>query len=153
MSTFDEEWASIRRGPSAGAADMRLASAEASDEWSGGGQDGVKSDRAAWNAAGGSVGALRSNVAKALTALEHGQGGAQRSGAHGVASAQAQHEAYVSWQRYLKAVGERCEAVQSQLKKAGAVQHANDRATRGAFDGMNDQYADTPTVGGQGRAR
>ncbi|MFE6778277.1 hypothetical protein [Streptomyces sp. NPDC057702] len=152
MGTFDEEWARLRQGASADTAGTRPAGTRAPDEW-GGGEGGVRSDQAAWNAAGGSVEALRANVTKALTALEHGQAGVRRAAARGVASARAQSEAYASWQWYLKAVGERCEAVRTRLRKAGATQHANDRATQGAFDAMDGPYADTPAVGGRGRER
>ncbi|MBB5936735.1 hypothetical protein [Streptomyces zagrosensis] len=153
MGTFEDEWAQLRQGAPSPVGDMRLASTEAPDQWSGDGGDGVKSDKAAWNAAGASVSGLRSNVTKALTELEHGQRGVESGTAKGVASAKAQGEVYLSWQRYLKAVGERCVALKSRLEKAGNDHYQNDQAMHGAFAGMNDQYRDTPAVGGQSQGR
>ncbi|RLL67964.1 hypothetical protein [Streptomyces sp. Z26] len=115
------------------------------------GPDGdLKSSRNAWTRAGGDVDSLRGNIKTALTGLEKDQtgiGAASRTGR--TASAAAQRDVYASWKRYLGDVSARCGVLKDRLHKAGTDHYANEAATKGAFDRLDDAYGDTPALGGE----
>ncbi|MFH8805662.1 hypothetical protein ACH4GZ_00095 [Streptomyces hygroscopicus] len=155
MSTFDAEWAQLKREAS-GEAGMSLASADNKPGWEqGGGSGGVKSSKDAWSAAGRSVGKLRGDIKTALTKLEEeqtGLGAGSKSGG-GIESAAAQRELCASWKRYLNGVSGKCGTLQDRLEKAGDHHYRNDEAIKSAFDGIDGLYKDTKPVGGESRGR
>ncbi|MDT3396093.1 hypothetical protein RKE29_05455 [Streptomyces sp. B1866] len=132
---------------------MSTSATDGKPAWGSGGSDRLKSDQAAWNAAGNGVGALQGNVRKARTELELKQQGLGGGSHGGVESAAAQAKVYDSWKRYLEDVGRRCGALREQLAKTGRAQDANDQATADAFRTLGGGYQDTPAVGGQSRDR
>lgn len=153
MSTFDAEWAQMKREAS-GEAGMSLASADSKPDWGPDGSGGVKSSKKAWAAAGRDVGKLRGDIKTALTKLEEDQDGlGAGSDTGGTRSGAAQRELYGSWKRYLKGVSGKCGAVQDRIKRAGEHHYKNDEALKCAFDGMDVIYDDTKPVGGESRGR
>ncbi|WP_432013862.1 hypothetical protein [Streptomyces cucumeris] len=155
MSTFDAEWAQMKREAS-GAAGMSLASADDKPNWgSNGGSRNLRSSKNGWTAAGRGVGELRGNIRAAVTKLgeeQTGLGADSKTGS-GIESAAAQRELYRSWKRYLKGVSGKCGTFQDRLEKAGDHHYKNDLATEHAFNQLDDLYKDTKPAGGESRGR
>ncbi|MEV8527888.1 hypothetical protein AB0451_27670 [Streptomyces sp. NPDC052000] len=145
MASFAAEWAQLKEA-AAERSSMQLASASG-----GNGGEGLRSDRSVWNAVGDDVGRLAGNSKKALTVLDDGQRGLG-AGA-GVESAAAQRELHQSWQKYLRALGGRCDGLQDLLCKAGSDHYKNDHEIQAALAAVQVQYRDTPAVVGQETGR
>ncbi|POX41812.1 hypothetical protein C3486_07670 [Streptomyces sp. Ru73] len=143
--SFDHEWAQLKRGSAAG---VRLDSTAAP---AAGGQGGLKSSKSAWTKAGEGVGSLQGSIGKALSELEGGRKGLGKDS--GCLTAAAQRDVHESWERYVRDVRKRCSALQEVLQKTGDHFYKNDEATKGAFDKLDDQYTDTPGVGGHGKGK
>ncbi|MFI6701748.1 hypothetical protein ACIBJC_22750 [Streptomyces sp. NPDC050509] len=111
----------------------------------------MKTDKAAWTAAGDGVGLLRADIKRSGTALEQGQSGLVTAG--GVESAAAQKQLYRSWKDYLADVNGRCGRLSELLEKTGNDEYKNDEAVQSAFRQLGGQYQDTPATGGQSRGR
>ncbi|MDF3141214.1 MULTISPECIES: hypothetical protein [unclassified Streptomyces] len=107
----------------------------------------LRSDRAAWSKAGKDVGALRGNIGKALAKLEDGQKGL--GDASGSLTAAAQRDVYDSWERYVKDVSRRCDALAGVFEKVGNDQMRTDEAVKAEIATLKVQFEDTPVVGGQ----
>ncbi|MBA0053552.1 hypothetical protein E0L36_22530 [Streptomyces sp. AJS327] len=157
--SFDAEWAGlVRQAAERSRTQTNLAAAEGDESGSTGGGNAesgkLRSHRAAWTAAGESVGDLSKSVQKALTGLEREQKGlGPGSQTGGTECGAAQRDVYTSWKRYLERVSSRCETLRDRMTQAGGFHHDNEEDIRGAFAGLTEKYRDTPEVGGQDRGR
>ncbi|MFI5677771.1 hypothetical protein [Streptomyces cellulosae] len=114
---------------------------------SGGASGKVRSDKAAWSKAGKDVSGLRDNISKALTQLQDGQAGLGKDS--GCLTATAQRDVYDSWDRYVKDVSGRCEALAGLFERVGTDLLRTDEAIGSEVTLLEIQYDDTPAVGGQ----
>lgn len=154
MSTFESEWAQMKREASGGTR-MSLAGAGDKPDWEQEGSGRVRSSKNVWTEAGQGVGKLQGNIKTALTKLEEeqkGLGAGSETGG-GIESAAAQRELYLSWKRYLKGVSGKCGTFQDRLQKAGDHYYENDAAIERAFDRLDGLYKDTKPVGGESQGR
>ncbi|MEV6615427.1 hypothetical protein AB0N31_16510 [Streptomyces sp. NPDC051051] len=118
---------------------------------SGGGSDGMRSDKTVWTKAGTSVGGLREPITKALARMADGQ---TRLGKDSEClTAAAQLEVYGSWKRYLQDVSKRCGKLAELFEKVGNDQLKTDEAIKAEIAGLKVQYEDTPAVGGKSEGR
>ncbi|MEH0544131.1 hypothetical protein ACWGH3_29210 [Streptomyces sp. NPDC054884] len=111
----------------------------------------LRSDKAAWSKAGEGVGSLTKNINKALVELENGQKGLGKDS--GCLTAVAQRDVYASWERYVKDVSGRCDALAGVFEKVGNDQVRTDEAIKAEIARLKVQYEDTPAVGGQAGGR
>lgn len=112
---------------------------------------GLISSKKAWNKAGEDVGALGSDVDKAVKKLQDGQQGLGDTA--GCLSAGAQKEVYDSWASYLKGVDDRCDRVKKVFEQIGHDLLMTDEAVRSALGAIDTRFADTPVLGGQAPGR
>ncbi|MER0246631.1 hypothetical protein AAHZ94_32595 [Streptomyces sp. HSW2009] len=143
MGTFEEEWAQAKQG-AAHNSRTRLASAEKDGGRNPGGAGDVRSDKAAWNAAGHAVGQFRRNIRSSSLNLEQG-----KLSTHGLESAAAEQSLSSSWKRYLDRINARCGELESMLEKAGNDHYKNDQAIQHALARMTDKYKETPGADGK----
>ncbi|MFI6404984.1 hypothetical protein [Streptomyces sp. NPDC050548] len=111
----------------------------------------LRSDKAAWSKAGEGVGSLSENISRALAKLADGQKGLGKDS--GCLTAAAQRDVYGSWERYVKDVSGRCDALAGLLEKVGNGQVRTDEAIKAEIAELKVQYEDTPAVGGQAGGR
>ncbi|MFF2512242.1 hypothetical protein [Streptomyces sp. NPDC058086] len=111
----------------------------------------LRSDKAAWSKAGEGVGSLPKNISKALAQLEDGQKGLGKDS--GCLTAAAQRDVYDSWERYVKDVSGRCDALAGLFEKVGNDQMRTDEAIKTEIAKLKVRYEDTPAVGGQAGGR
>ncbi|MWA13996.1 hypothetical protein E5671_33280 [Streptomyces sp. BA2] len=111
----------------------------------------LKSSKAAWAKAGEGVGSLRENIGKALTKLEEGQGGLDKSS--GCLSAAAQRDVHITWERYVKDVSGRCEDLQKLMVQMGRLQRRTDEGVEAELAKLATEHQDTSAIGGQTKGR
>ncbi|MDQ0697549.1 MULTISPECIES: hypothetical protein [Streptomyces] len=112
---------------------------------------GVKSTKKAWNDAGAGVGSLREGIDQAVGKLQDGQKGL--GAGEGCLTAGAQTSVHASWDRYVKALGKRCDSVKGVLEKTGHDLLLTDEAVQAELNSIKTAHADTPAVGGQNAGR
>ncbi|NEB56009.1 hypothetical protein G3I48_27585 [Streptomyces griseus] len=112
---------------------------------------GVKSTRKAWNDAGAGVGSLRENIDRAVGKLQDGQKGL--GAGEGCLTAGAQTTVHASWDRYVKALGKRCDSVKGVLEKTGHDLLTTDEAVKAELNSIRTAHADTAAVGGRDTGR
>ncbi|MEU2667702.1 hypothetical protein ABZ622_02365 [Streptomyces sp. NPDC007164] len=111
----------------------------------------LKSEKAAWVAAGEGVADQRKRLGKALTALATGQKGI--GGNEGCKTAAAQGTVHTSWHTYVKTLDEKCQGLQQILEKTGHELHTADEAVKDELIKLKTKYQDTPAAGGQAEGR
>ncbi|MFI9805752.1 hypothetical protein ACIHEJ_15530 [Streptomyces sp. NPDC052301] len=109
------------------------------------------SNKPAWSKAGQAVGSLSGSITAALERLTDGQKGLVAE--TGCQTSGAQKEVHDSWDRYVKAVSGRCTRLSDLLEKAGTDLLKTDESVKAEIGNLKVDYADTPTVGGQGKGR
>ncbi|MFI1224172.1 MULTISPECIES: hypothetical protein [unclassified Streptomyces] len=112
---------------------------------------GVKSTKKAWNDAGAGIGSLREGIDQAVSRLRDGQQGL--GAGEDCLTAGAQTSVHASWDRYVKAVGKRCDSVKGILEKTGHDLLLTDEAVTAELARIKTAHADTPAVGGQDAGR
>ncbi|MFF0461105.1 hypothetical protein [Streptomyces mexicanus] len=114
----------------------------------GGGATGtLRSDQAAWSAAGQGVGDLRDNIAKALAKLQEGQTGLTRGGS---LTAAAQKSVHDSWERRVKDISALCGGLADVLEKAGNDQLRTDEAIKAEIAELRVGSEDVAAADGSG---
>lgn len=93
------------------------------------------------------MGSLSENISRALAQLADGQKGLGKYS--GCLAAAAQQDVYDSWERYVKDVSGRCDALAGLFEKVGNDQVRTDEAIKAEIAELKVQYEDTPAVGGQ----
>ncbi|MGW7823976.1 hypothetical protein ACWGLF_39100 [Streptomyces puniciscabiei] len=109
------------------------------------------SNKPAWSEAGQAVGSLSGPVTAALGKLTEGQNGLGAES--GCQTSGAQKEVHDSWDRYVKAVSGRCTRLSELLEKVGNDLLKTDESVKAEIGNLKVDYADTPAVGGQDKAR
>ncbi|WP_327290434.1 hypothetical protein [Streptomyces sp. NBC_01198] len=148
--SFEAEWARIKQEVSAEPVST-LAHADVDAVGSG----GVASDAAAWKAAAQGVGTLAENLSKAggkLYEAQQGMDTSHQSSAGTFETLAAQAALHPTWSGYVSSLLGRCAALKQQLAAAGATLGASDDVVKSEFDALDDDYQDTPAVGGQSQA-
>ncbi|WP_329195630.1 hypothetical protein [Streptomyces sp. NBC_01435] len=112
---------------------------------------GLRSEKAAWVAAGEGVADQRKRLSKGLTALTNGQKGIGEN--EGCATAAAQGAVHTSWNNYVKTLGEKCQGLQQILEKTGSELLTTDEAVRDELNKLKTKYQDTPAAGGHAEGR
>jgi hypothetical protein len=118
----------------------------------GGGDGNLKSSKSAWVKAGDDVGSLRKDISTALTELTDGQKGLVASDCT-VLTLGAQSELFDSWDRYVKAVRKRSDALAKLLEQTGHGLYSTDQSIENAFRKLGKEYEDTAAIGGQAKGR
>ncbi|UFR04372.1 hypothetical protein KBP30_25810 [Streptomyces sp. Go40/10] len=111
-------------------------------------QGRLRSDKAAWSAAGEGVGSLRDGLGKALTKLQQGQTGLDKESV--CLTAAAQKGVYESWERRVTDVSDLCRGLAEVLNKTGHDQLRTDEAIKGEIAGLR---VGSETGGGPGKGR
>ncbi|MBL1080554.1 hypothetical protein JK359_00945 [Streptomyces actinomycinicus] len=148
-----EEWEQLK----AAAADrhgahMRLDQLPTGPGGGGGKAQGkLRSDKAAWSAAGEGVGSLRDGLGKALTKLQQGQTGLGDQS--GCLTAAAQKGVYDSWDRRVTDISELCHGLADVLNKTGHDQLRTDQAVKEEIAGLKAGSEKGSDAGGPGKGR
>ncbi|GAA2228560.1 hypothetical protein [Streptomyces nogalater] len=117
----------------------------------GGGKGKLRSDKAAWSAAGEGVGSLQDSLSKALTKLEQGQTGLDEESV--CLTAAAQKSVYASWERRVTDISELCRGLAEVLNKTGHDQLRTDQAIKSEIAGIKvgSESSSAPGKPGKGR--
>ncbi|MEU3414430.1 hypothetical protein ABZ760_24715 [Streptomyces sp. NPDC006658] len=117
----------------------------------GGGKDRLRSDKAAWSAAGEGVGSLQDSLGKALAKLEQGQAGLDEGSV--CLTAAAQKRVYESWERRVTDIGELCRGLAVVLNKTGHDQLRTDEAIKAEITALRAGSESSSASGEPGKGR
>ncbi|MEU0676060.1 hypothetical protein ABZ330_24830 [Streptomyces sp. NPDC006172] len=147
-----EEWEQLKAvAAEQHSARMQLNQLPADQGGSGPPSGKLRADKAAWSKAGEDVGSLTEDINKAVAKLEDGQKGLGKDS--GCLTGVAQRDVHASWERYVKDVSGRCDALAGVFEKVGTDQVRTDEAIKAEIGSLKVQYEDTPAAGGQAGGR